>query len=297
MIVVALDGGANLRRCIQALQAQQAAPAMEIIVAIESRLHEPQMAEQFPHVEFIWPSPGRHTFAELRAAGVRMSSGKIVAITEDQCIPPPRWCANVMNEHSVRPQTAIGGPVDKQGRDSALNWAIYLRELGVGYMPPVQEGPSAQLTDCNVTYKRAALDQFADVWRDAFHEPRVHEALAGRGESLWLSPALLTYQQRSFRLGAALRERYEFGRLYGAMRVSATPLARRMMMAAGALILPFLLVARVFLAAFGKRRHVAQCFRAVFYLALFASVWSWGELLGYLTAQPPANWRTAHRPM
>jgi len=295
VIIVALDGGQNLCRCIQALQSQQAAPAMEIIVAIESRLHQPQMAGQFPQVEFIWPSPGRHTFAELRAAGVRMASGKIVAITEDQCVPPSDWCANVVAAHRARPNTAIGGPVDKQGSDSALNWAIYLRELGVGYMPPVQDGPSLQLTDCNVTYKRAALDQFAEVWRESFHEPKVHEALEVRGDHLWLSSALLTFQQRSFQLGPALRERYEFGRLYGAMRVSNTPRARRLVMAVGASVLPILLVARVFLTAFRKQRHRAQCFRAFFYLSLFACVWSWGELLGYLTAQPSANWRSGER--
>ncbi len=295
MIIVALDGGQNLRRCIQALQAQASPPAMEIIVALESRLHEAQMAEQFPQVEFVWPSPGRHTFAELRAAGVRMSSGKIVAITEDQCIPPSEWCANIVAAHRARPNTAIGGPVDKQGRDSALNWAIYLRELGVGYMPPVHDGHSPQLTDCNVTYKRAALDQFAEVWRNSFHEPKVHGTLEERGDPLWLSPALLTFQQRSFQLRPALRERYEFGRLYGAMRVANAPLSRRLVMAGGALLLPFLLVARVFLAAFRKQRHRAQCFRSVFFLLLFAAVWSWGELLGYLTAQPPENWRSGER--
>ena len=291
VIIVALDGGANLERCIRALQEQASPPAMEIIVAIESRLHDAQMSERFPDVEFIWPSPGRHTFAELRAAGVRMSSGTIVAITEDQCIPPRDWCANVVAAHRAQPNSAIGGPVDKQGADTALNWAIYLRELGVGYMPPVQDGPSAQLTDCNVTYKRATLDAIADVWRDAFHEPKVHEALAARGEKLWLAAGLLTMQQRSFKLGAALRERYEFGRLYGAMRVANVALEKRLLMAAASLILPLLLVSRVLLTTMRKGRHRAQCVRALPHLLLFASVWSWGELLGYLTALPPANWR------
>ena len=295
VVIVALDGGKNLARCIRALKTQQGPPAMELIVAIENRLHDPKMAEQFPDVGFVWPSPGRHTFAELRAAGVRITSGEIVAITEDQCIPPPNWCANVVAAHRERPNTAIGGPVDKEGSDTALNWAIYLRELGVGYMPPVTDGPSSQLTDCNVTYKRASLDAMADIWRDAFHEPKVHEALEARGDHLWLASGLLTMQQRSFRLGPALRERYEFGRLYGAMRVTNVPASRRMMMAAASLVLPFLLVSRVFLSAFHKGRHRWQCFRALFFLSLFAAVWSWGELLGYLTALPPVNWRAGQR--
>lgn len=291
VVIVALDGGRNLVRCIEALQRQRAATPMEIIVAIESGKHDPQVAIQFPDVEFHWPSPGQHTFAELRAAGVRMARSEVVAITEDQCIPPPDWCANVVAAHRALPYTAIGGPVDKQGKDMALNWAIYLRELGVGYMPPVADGPSPHLTDCNVTYKRAGLDRITHVWHDAFHEPRVHEALRARGEKLWLSPALLTLQQRSFELGPALRERYEFGRLYGAMRVAGVPLARRFLMAAASPILPFLLLARVLLATVRKGRHVAQCLRALPFIFLIAVVWSWGEFLGYLSGQPPANWR------
>lgn len=296
VVVVALDGGGNVVRCLQALHCQQSAPTMEIIVAIESRLHDPQVAGRFANVKFVWPSTGRHTFAELRAAGVRASSGEIVAITEDQCIPPLHWCANIIAAHKARPNTAIGGPVDKEGCDTALHWAIYLRELGVGYMPPVQDGPSPQLTDCNVTYKRASLDALRETWNAEFHEPKVHEALQARGDKLWLSPELLTLQQRSFRLGAALRERYEFGRLYGAMRVASVPLLRRLMMAAASAVLPFLLVGRVVFTTLQKGRHRFQCFRALPYLSLFAAVWSWGELLGYLTALPPANWRGDRRP-
>lgn len=269
---------------------------MEIVVAIEARLHDPKIPAQLAGVTFVWPSTGRHTFAELRSAGVRASSGEIVAITEDQCIPPPHWCANIVTTHKARPNTAIGGPVDKVGRDAALHWAIYLRELGVGYMPPVEEGPSPQLTDCNVTYKRASLDALRETWNDAFHEPKVHEALQARGDKLWLSPGLLTFQQRSLGHRAALRERYEFGRLYGALRVADVPLFRRLLMTAAAILLPSLLVSRVVLATLRKGRHRFQCFRALPYLILLAAVWSWGEALGYLTALPPANWRGARKP-
>jgi len=290
VIVVALDGGANLERCLDALARQEACPAMEVLVAVNAEAHRREMEQRYPRAQFVVPER-RSTFAELRGAAVRRSRGRIVAITEDQCIPPAQWCANVVAAHASRPYAAIGGPVDKQGEDSALNWAIYLRELGVGYMPPVEEGPSAQLTDCNVTYKRAALDRITDAWAESFHEPRVHEALKRNGEPLWLSPALLTLQQRSFTLQRAVVERYEFGRLYGSMRVAGAPLARCMMMAAASVALPVLLVARVLLTVLRKRRHVGPCLRALPYLALFATVWAWGEFLGYLTGAPSKSWR------
>lgn len=293
VVIVVLDGNQNLVRCLEALQRQQSPPPMEIIVAHDERLADvADWQRRFAGVRFVH-SPRLRNFPVMRTAGARVARGAIIAVTEDQCIPPPDWCRNIVAAHAAQRAAAIGGPVDKQGRDSALNWAIYLRELGVGYMPPVADGPSAHLTDCNVTYKRAALEAIADVWREEFHEPQVHGALQARGETLWLAPGLLTLQQRTFALGAALRERYEFGRLYGSLRVKGTPLSKRLVMALASLLLPLLLTARVVLTAFRKGRHRWQCIRTLPHLFLLAGMWSWGEFLGYLTAQPSASRRAA----
>ena len=50
-------------------------------------------------------------------------------------------------------------------------------------MNPLSDGPSSQLTDCNVSYKRPALNVISDVWRVEFHEPAVHAALRAIGSS------------------------------------------------------------------------------------------------------------------
>ncbi len=291
VVVVVLAGGAHTVRCLRALEASSGVPALEILVPYDDGLADvAQLRAQFPAVQFVHHA-GKCTYAQLRAAGVRESRAAIVAVTEDQCIPPAGWCANVLAAHQGS-VAAIGGPVEKQEPDTALSWAIYLRELG-SYMPPMTGGPTAQLTDCNVTYKRAALDAIAGVWAESFHEPQVHAALAARGQQLWLSNSLLTFQQRTLELGPALAERYEFGRLYGSMRVLDLPLPRRLLMAAAAVLLPVLLTARAYRTVFSKGRHIAAAFRAAPYLLLFSTVWGWGEFLGYLTARPPAAWDPA----
>ncbi len=293
VLVIVLGPQPNLARCLKALR-QQVLPGsqtLEIIVPCDARVpHALPLRDQFPAVRFL-PVGGQQSFAALRSAGLLASRAPIVAITEDQCIPPRDWCANALAAHRLHAAAAIGGSVDKQGADTALNWAIYLRELGVGYMPPVADAPSPHLTDCNVTYKRAALDAIAGVWRDEFHEPQVHGALRARGGELRLSPALLTLQQRSFQLGAAIAERYDFGRLYGSLRVKDAPRVKRLVLAAAALLLPFLLTARVVLTAFRKRHHRWQSIRTLPHLLLLSGVWAWGELVGYLTAIPPATRR------
>jgi hypothetical protein len=171
--------------------------------------------------------------------------------------------------------------VEKRRPDSLLNWAIYLREFGE-YTPPLPEGASATLTDCNVTYKRAALDAIVDVWRQEFHEPRVHGALLGRGETLWLSAGLHTEQQRSLTLGLALRERYAFGRLFGRLRLGTLGVARRVLLILASPLLPLLLTARVLARAVRKGKYLGVTLLALPYLLLLSAAWVLGEFVSYL---------------
>lgn len=284
VVVVVLCGGAHLTRCLEALRRQESAPAMEVIVVHDETLQEAaSLAQRFPEVKLLCV-PRKHGYGELRAAGVRASCGRVVALTEDQCIPPEKWCAHVVAAHASS-QAAIGGPVEKLRPDRLLNWAIYLRELGT-YMPPVAEGPAAALTDCNVTYKRAALEAIEPAWAAAFHEHQVHAALQERGETLWLSPALITYQQRSLALRPALAERYAFGRLYAGLRSGAVSTGTRIGLIAASPLLPVLLLVRVLANVIRKRRHVGACFAALPYLVLFSLAWSCGEMVGYVTGRP-----------
>jgi hypothetical protein len=287
VVVVILGRGRHLERCLDALRCRKGVPDAEIIVPCDgTHAEEAALRERFPEVKFLQLT-GKRTYAELRTAGVCAARGRIVAITEDQCIPPPRWCANILEQHAAPDaarRVAIGGPVDKLTPDKPINWAIYLRELGT-YMPPVAEGPAHALTDCNVTYKREALEAIADAWKNTFHEPDVHAALQKNGGTLWLSPALLTMQQREMRLGPALRERYTFGRLYGGLRAAGVSRLKRLALILLSPLLPLLLVARVYAGVFGKGRHIGPALAALPYIVLFALAWAFGELVGYVAGK------------
>ncbi len=288
VVIVVLDGGANLLRCLEALELQDNAPTLEIIVAHDRGTAGIREARsEHPAVKFVEVDAPRN-YPGLRAAGAAVACGEVVAFTEDQCIPPAAWCRNIVDEHRRMPNAAIGGPVEKLRPDNLLNWAIYLRELGE-YMPPMAEGPSPRLTDCNVTYKRAALQAIADVWRASFNEPQVHGALEARGEKLWLSPALLTFQQRSFELSKAIEERLTFGRLYAYLRLPTISGAQRIIYTLLSPALPLLFLARVLLRSVRKGKYVGQTLAALPYLTLFSAGWAAGEMAGYITGRPPKD--------
>jgi len=294
-VVVVIVGGRNyLVRCLTGLARQVSVPCLEVIVPCDEGFSDlSALCAEFPRVKFL-SVEGHRTYAELRALGVQKARGAIVALTEDHCIPDLDWCGRILEAHAG-PHAAVGGAVEKGQPDTTLNWAVYLCDFS-RYMNPVPEGPAPYLTDCNVSYKRAALSSIAQVWIDEFHETSVNWALQARGESLWLSPRIIVHQQRSLRFGSAVRERYAFGRLFASTRVSATTLLRRALYAGSSFLLPALLLGRVAGNVFRKRRCVAEFVRTLPTLMFMTTVWAWGEFVGYLTGRPGASLTPGMRP-
>jgi hypothetical protein len=281
-VVVTVDSARRLRTCLNALQNQ--AEITEILVPWDgSHGDVAALQRDYPSVRFLPTGSGKLTFAQLRAYGVARATGEIIAVTEDHCTPGPDWGRRILEAH-CEPHAAIGGAVEKDTPDTILSWAFYLADY-VRYLDP-QEGPSAHLTDGNVTYKRKSLEPIRDIWKVEFHENLVHEALATRGESLWLSPKIVVRQKRAMTLGGALRDRYVFGRLFGSSRAESMTAFARLKLTLLCLALPAVLLMRVARHVVRTRRYTAAWLRAFPALMLISTVWAWGELVGYVTARP-----------
>jgi Glycosyl transferase family 2 len=286
VVVVTLGGRPYVIRCLEALMRQTDADNVEIVVPCDDRISDvPSLQAQFPAVCFV-RIEGWCTYAELRAIGVVQAQGEVVALTEDHCVPDPQWCVRIMEAHAAS-HAVIGGSVDKGRADTVLNWGVYLCDFS-RYMSPVQEGPADYLTDCNVSYKAAALAPIRHLWERAFHETTVHWALRERGETLWLSPRIVVHQQRSLHFLTALRERHAFGRLFAATRVAAVSSGRRLIFAGLSWMLPLHLTARVALNVMRKRRHRRRFLKALPVVIGLNLVWACGEFVGYVTGRSAA---------
>lgn len=206
-------------------------------------------------------------------------------------MPDPDWCARVMEAHESD-HAAVGGAVEKgfppdSTRDSALNWAVYLTDYS-RYMNPMPAGPAPSLTDCNVTYKRSALEQIADVWRTEFHENVVNGRLRELGHTLWFDPRIIVREHRPLTWSHTLRDRYTFGRLFASTRVAGAPLLKRVVWAGASLLMPPVLAARAARNLLVRGRHRAQIPRCAPALLAVSTVWMLGEMVGYLTASAGA---------
>ena len=279
----------HLRCCLRSLVNQVNPPAMEIVAP-----HHPdvqgigEVREEFPGVRFLevcdlkrytGQPGGREHHNELRARGIAAARGDLIALLEDHGVADPNWCARIVVAHA-KPVAGIGGAVENN-IDSFLNWAVYFCDFGA-YQNPVPEGPTAFLSDANVSYKRTALESVHNVWRDVFHEGAVNHALSLRNQQLVLAPGLVVYQHRlGLNLRTALKERFIWGWSYGAGR--ALTGASRLVWAGLCVVLPFVIVARIAATAAGRRRHLGDFLRASPGVALMAAAWCFGEMRAYLS--------------
>ncbi|MGD9943662.1 MAG: glycosyltransferase family 2 protein [Burkholderiaceae bacterium] len=183
-----------LRRCLQALLAQRdmAPEAYEIIVVDDGRSDDTkavvdELAEGcgsvLPRLRYLRPLRGRGP-AAMRNHGWRESSAPLLAFTDDDTIPDPRWLAcgaRAMTEGGPE-LAAVGGrvivPLPPDPTDHALN---------------TQGLERAEFVTANAFVRRSALDavggfdeRFTRAWRE---DSDLHFALlercgrVGRAES------------------------------------------------------------------------------------------------------------------
>ena len=302
-VVVAIVSDTNERAdashlgpCLESLARQSGAVPMEIIVPYHPSVNGiATMRQKYPQVRFAeethlatYTGKGgsREHHDELRARGLAKATGRVVALIEDHGVVAPDWSAKVMQAHQ-RGFVAIGGAIEN-GIDRPLNWAVYYCDF-LRYQNPLAEGESSIASDANVTYKRAALESVRPMWKEIFHESAVNGALRARGEKVALAPGIVLHQNRmGLRFGSAMKERFVWGRSYAATRAGLAGLGKRAFWAAFSPALPVLMIGRMTLMAFRKRRTFGAYLKALPLTTALIVSWSCGELTGYVTGRANA---------
>jgi hypothetical protein len=300
VVVAIVDGGDALRACLAALRAQAGGAEREVIVPVDSRcLHVEDALAAHPEVRVldVGELASAHAADSLlaqheridrrRAAGLAAATGEVVALIEDRVVPRADWAQRLLAAHVEQPRAgAVGGAVAAP-LGAVLARAVYFCDYG-RYAPPFAAGPAAWLTDVNVSYKRAALEATRAEWSERYHESSVHWRLREQGASLWAAPDAVVAAAREaggpLALGALLRERVAFARVFGWTRAREAPLARRLAWLALTPALPLLLTAR----RVAERAQRGALLRDGFLAALpaifaLSCAWSLGEALAYAT--------------
>jgi len=298
IVVTIVDGGRYLRDFLLAVMAMDDLPPLEIIVPYDASIADTKLlGNEFPHVQFvdmgvivptrsIHSQGGQHElYDRRRACGLAIATGDIIAMLEDRGHPRADWARTLVRLHAELKNNVIGGAIECKQPANLLHWTFWVQDFG-RYGRPFADGSAGWVSDVNVSYKRKALADTHHLWKDRFYEMIVHRHLMGRGEELYLSSELVVNHTRpAITLGRLLRERVEWGILFGYVRTKQMSGTERLGLIVASPLIPPVLWLRGGVMQF-KKGHGPRFLRAFPYFVLMTTAWTMGEVWGYITRRP-----------
>ncbi|MBI2822267.1 MAG: glycosyltransferase [Acidobacteria bacterium] len=279
VVIASFSGEDSTRACLESI----AAPAgrVELIVATNDREEAVgRLQRRFPWIRFL-PAPSGTPVFKLRSLGVARAQGQIVVLIEDHCIASEGWiegfCAAVRDGFPI-----VGGTV-QSGARRVSDWALFCCEYAA-FMPPVASGMVPYLSAVNTAYRRELLAGCQDVWKEAFYENEVHDALAAAGHTFRLEERARVKSHLTMPPGAAVSHLFSGGRHFGHYRGRRSSLAARLLRVLLSPAVPLVLLARIFRIVAARRPdQLGATLLGLPLMFCFLAAWSAGEAVGYLT--------------
>lgn len=266
---------------LASLANRQGETACEVIIA--DRLQDAvstEIARSYPQVRILSCPPGT-SLPEMRTLALDASSGDIVAVTEDHCVPCEGWLGEI-EAGLVDPKVvAVGGSVENGVTETGFDWATFLCEYSY-FSPPVVEGAATVLPGMNVAYRRSALLRAPrERLLAGFWETTVHGLLLETGGHFISRNAMKMYHCKKFSFRLFSRQRYVYSRYYAGNRFKVNQVPHRLAASIASLLLPPLLLWRMSSAA-SQKKLGGEFSRAFPSLAALVLIWAGGEIVGYL---------------
>lgn len=224
------------------------------------------------------------TMPEMRTLALHAASGRVVAITEDHCLPCAGWLRSFEAAFQRYPgAAAVGGCVANGLTETSFDWATYLCEYA-SFAPPRVEGFEASLPGMNTAYLRSALLSVPpSELKSGFWETTVHPGMLRSGSVFVLSGEALVLHCKRFSLRWFLAQRFAYSRYYAGIRFAPERRWSRLAAALLCPLLPFLLTLRFAAVARRNGAIAARAVSALPWLTLFHVAWAAGECVGYLS--------------
>jgi hypothetical protein len=252
-------------------------------VVIADRLQDAisdQISIEYPEAILV-PCPPSTSLPQMRTLAYEKSSGEIIAVTEDHCVPCPGWIEIVQKSFSDGGDrlVAVGGCVTNGVTVRGYDWATFLSEYSF-FAPPVAEGPTEILPGMNIAYRRSALEQVPrELLTKGFWETTVHQPLLDYGGNFLSINRLRMDHRKHFSVALSSRQRFLYSQYYSGIRFQSEPRWKKIAGAVACLALPPILFFRAFQSASRKGLKI-EFAKAMPGLFLLMIVWALGESYG-----------------
>ncbi|HEV8516275.1 MAG TPA: glycosyltransferase family A protein [Candidatus Limnocylindrales bacterium] len=279
VVVPSIQGWPAIAQTLEAIRDQADGRPVEVVVVDGSDRPEPPEDARWPGLRWL-RAPGRSTY-QLRPLGYRATSGSLVAVTEDHCIPAADWIERIVAAHAAYPRAAVvGGAIENASPEQVVARAAFL-VTHTRFMPPLPRGPAEHLPGpANLSFKRHVLERIPEHGSLGVVEGFDGAALAAEGEILILDDRIRVGHRHAFDLREESAIQFHDGRTAAGFR--RTVMDRRDWLRLAALgLLPFARSLRGATTATRKGvppRRVAGALPLIVWLQLCHAL---GELVGY----------------
>jgi hypothetical protein len=283
VVVASFRARAILEACLARLLPQCETSGAELLVARSAdRGDLAALAAAHPMVRVVAAPPGAD-LPRVRGVGLAAATGRLVALTEDHCLPAEDW-VEAVGRHVDGTVDVVGGAMENARCGRPIDWGAYFAEYGFFAGASTDDDAARPLlTGANVAYHRRVVGDVAAWALDGAWENVAHARLAAAGATMRFDPAMRVAQGLSYALPAFCGDRYRHGRDYARTRLAEESVGAggRWLRAISAPVLPPVLVWRI------ARRVRRAEHRAAFATALpftftFLAAWSIGEAIGYV---------------
>lgn len=282
VIIVSLYSHLSLRKCLDAILANDGRDNIEILVAHCSDEPIADLIDKYPNIRFI-QFPQKVGIPFLAGAGIKQAKGEIVALTDASSEVGPGWINAIFEAHQSQ-HLVIGGAVEVNKQMKPVDWAAYFCEYGQ-FMLPLKAGLADVLPGNNISFKRSVLERGTEYIEPEFWKTYWCEKLKDEGTDLIAEPAMLIYYSKTFQIVPFFIRRFHHGRCFAGMRTSKSSAAKRMLYLGGSLILPFIFLYRTITTILAKKRFLNELVLSSPFIVLGIVFWSLGETCGYLAGK------------
>lgn len=279
VIVAVQHAQQNLPEIVRALDCA-AHPEVEFLFCYHDADSDvPALLANEGAVRLVHGAPGS-LIPHLWRDGIMAARGEYVALTTAHCIPDDTWL-DTLKLLDWDGLAGIGGVIENHPESSACDWAVYLLRY-VSFTPPQAARRVEEIAADNAVYRRALIQQEADLLQQGFWEPSFHARFRAQGFGLALEPTLRVIHRNRYSVGEFFRQRFEHGRAFGRARASTLPLAKRLLLAALSPLLPLVFLRKIVVAGSQNPYTRSRLPRALPWLLFFLLGWGLGEARAYL---------------
>jgi len=286
-ILLPTDSLATVRSVLAEFRTQAGSERVELVLTVPRGTavagDEPELegfgSVQIVEVEQAWNVPA------ARARAIRAARAPLVVFAETHSYPRPGYLQALVTAHE-NPWAVVGPVITNANPQSLVSWACLLLDYGP-WLDRAERGPHDDVPGHNAAYKRDVLTALgARLDELVAADNLMHAELRAAGHELAMEPDAVVEHLNVSRFSAAMRERFEAGRNFAAIRARQWPRSRGLAYALGSPLIPIVRLRR----ALAHIRRVARSSELLPQLLPVLSaalvVSAAGEALGYAFRTP-----------